>query len=1101
MIFTENLKKAQSGDEYAYKLVCNEFADGLYTAARLTLNTSEDAQAAVRDAFSDGFATVKQIKDRDHLRAWLAHELAKHIVSALKKYRDEGEPQLDVGDALPVRGLDDAEAALFVKIRRDVFGRLAGLDRLTGALNGVFGYDCREISIITGLSEEAAARKLANTEKAYSAAGLQMSAGIGLFTRVKAPEGLYTPEKARAIPFEPSVLSEQTEHEKNVKIAFADISEPVQAAQTPAETLREEGAEAEREDITGQNGQKDEPKAPPREIDARMFIGIISAQHIKGGEFLQLMGNTRISNSAYREIEQNPNLTKERLIALLEESGLTTADYYKLLTAVKLRKDLDTASTRAFTLRESENIKQAEYGETAFSSAEQEESKPVKPPVLTPEGGLEPVSEPASEENAVMETLGEIAAEREEKPEKPLVLPHESRESRESEPAAPDLSVTAMLGEIPTAREEVKPAKPLVLPHETHENREAEPAAPDLSVTTMLGEIPTEREEFKAVKPPIITPDEQKRHEPVSVAVSEKPFAPDKPRAAENPLVTAAAETDGREKYKSNEFFYDDDAYEPGVNNGKIAFCAVCAILLFAGSFLCRYLNTGSPLPTEKPAEVAAESDKNAGITSEDIVTDEDVAAAIGRLTLNESRNELDEYYAGQAYENALTSDFAEVGDTVYIYCKGKLTATDISGEEPNLSAEAELTASGKFLGFTADEEHVYALTQTENGDGEAVTAEIFDIRLKPLGTYTQDGELAAVHKYDGTLTIFTALNTAGRENPLPTYEIDGESKTLTVSEIEVPNGVMYNSFAVFGTLSGSDVRTRAVLGGYDAYASGDGDSFSLIIPDFNKTYVRRYRIVGLNAELQTEELINGELYGAQCYSAENGTAVACDSAEGCITIQKKTESGYAKAASLGAGETLRGAAFSDGLTYVITENADGASTLYCCGEDGSELTPDPEAVYTGRLAEYGENLVGLSATADESGARTGLRLSVYGYDEKLTEIYGTDISVDETTAAEYVRYLSGDAEENSALIALGGDYAAVSCVYFDGVSEIERFLCFKHNGNGFETASDLLLFDIQSDYRYMTIRGEKLYIFTDSTIVTADLSTGKATGYYTIDG
>ena len=52
------------------------------------------------------------------------------------------------------------------------------------------------------------------------------------------------------------------------------------------------------------------------------------------------MGNSKISNKAYQEIENNPNLTVKRLIELLEESPLTSADYEKLIIAVQRMSQL-----------------------------------------------------------------------------------------------------------------------------------------------------------------------------------------------------------------------------------------------------------------------------------------------------------------------------------------------------------------------------------------------------------------------------------------------------------------------------------------------------------------------------------------------------------------------------------------------------------------------------------------------------------------------------------------------------------------------------------------------------------------------------------------
>ena len=1157
--FTEYLKTARDGDKNAYGMLCNDSADGLYAIAYLTLNTSEDAEEAVRSAFSDGFSAINRIKDRGHLRAWLARELTKHIVNRLKQYRAEGEPTPEDTDA------------------HRIFSQLSGLDRLVCSLKLTYGYDSHEISIITGLPEEAVARKLENSDKKL---GAQKAAVSRCIMGCKAPESLYTTEKPRLIPFNPPTYVTQTIDINNEaaetpstakKIEFSDIAEKPQPAQeqmsaatleTPAETeiptenkaekiefsdisekpqppqdqanaaARETPAEAEipaenkaekiefsdisekpqsvqeqanaaaretpaeTEIPTENKAEKiefsdisEKPQPPqeqmsaekhnaPREIDARMFIGIISAQHIKGGEFLQLMGNTRISNSAYREIEQNPNLTKERLITLLEESGLTTADYYKLLTAVKQRNGHiaheNDSDTRSFTPEESAELQKKE-NETVRAAAQPvptranaekaekpEEIRPAKPRVI------EPVDKPSE------------------------IVPKEN---------ADPLSVTTILGSLGKEPEEVRPAKPRVIkpvdkPSESVPEKKAaeeppeQPYRPDFDASSIA--LTTEIDE------PIM-PDE-----PVAPA-KPKVLAPPEPPRVENPLVTEINENEDREKYKSNEFFeffYDDNAYEPGVNNGKIIFCAVCAVLLIAGSFGIRYAQTGSFVPTEKPAVSTDSPENSAEIDPSAIVTDDDVKAAVNKLTLREQKNNLDEYYSGRAYENPLKNDVVEIGDVMYLYSKNTLRAVELNEENPALIGEAELSENGDFIGFTANEKYVYALSETAQSETErkGVSVAIYDEKLNLLNTYKQDGSYDDILVGNETLTLFTSLNTFGEENALPSYEFDGKSCILTREDIEIPENVAYNGFSVFGTISADEVRAQAVLGGYDSYAITSRDSFTLLIPDFNKTYTLKYRIIGLNTELQSQESFDGECFGKNCADSSGNIFVAYDSAAGCTKIQKKINGEYVSIGSLGEGERLSGVSFSGDLVYIVTTSADGAATLYCGDTSGSalaEITPDPDAVYTHRLSGYKNDLIGLLAIAGENGERTGLRLNVYGYDGKLEELYGTDITVDEKTAPEYARYLSGDAEKNSSLIAVGDGYVAVSCVYFDGVSEIERFLCFKDTGEGFEAAADIMLFDIQSDYRCLSIRNGILYIVTDSTIVTVDIESGNATGYF----
>ncbi len=1276
--FTEYLKTARDGDKNAYGMLCNDSADGLYAIAYLTLNTSEDAEEAVRSAFSDGFSAINRIKDRGHLRAWLARELTKHIVNRLKQYRAEGEPAPEDTDA------------------HRIFSQLSGLDRLVCSLKLTYGYDSHEISIITGLPEEAVARKLENSDKKL---GAQKAAVSRCIMGCKAPESLYTTEKPRLIPFNPPPYVTQTIDIDNEaaetpstakKIEFSDISEkphPAQeqmsaaALETPAETeipaenkaekiefsdisekpqpaqkqmsaaARETPAEAEiptenkaekiefsdisekpqppqeqmsaaaREtptetEIPTENkakkiefsdiSEKPQPaqkqmsaaalKTPaeteiptenktekiefsdisekpqpvqeqasaekhsaPREIDARMFIGIISAQHIKGGEFLQLMGNTRISNSAYREIEQNPNLTKERLITLLEESGLTTADYYKLLTAVKQRNGHiaheNDSDTRSFTPEESAELQKKE-NETVRAAAQPvptranaekaekpEEIRPAKPRVIEPE---DKPSESVPKKNAnplsVTTILGSLGKEPEEiRPAKPRVIEPEDKPS-ESVPKenADPLSVTTILGSLGKEPEEIRPAKPRVIepvdkPSESVPKENADP----LSVTTILGSLGKEPEEVRPAKPRVIEPEdkpsesvpekkaaEEPTEQPYrpdfdasSIALTteidepimpDEPVAPAKPKVlappepprVENPLVTEINENEDREKYKSNEFFYDDNAYEPGVNNGKIIFCAGCAVLLIAGSFGIRYAQTGSFIPTEKPAVSTDSPENSAEIDPSAIVTNDDVKAAVNKLTLREQKNNLDEYYSGRAYENPLKNDVVEIGDVMYLYSKNTLRAVELNEENPALIGEAELSENGDFIGFTANEKYVYAISETAQTETErkGVSVAIYDEKLNLLNTYKQDGSYDDILVGNETLTLFTSLNTFGEENALPSYEFNGKSCILTREDIEIPENVAYNGFSVFGTISADEVRAQAVLGGYDSYAVTSRDSFTLLIPDFNKTYALKYRIIGLNAELQSQESFNGECFGKSCADSSGNIFVAYDSAAGCTKIQKKINGEYVSIGSLGEGERLSGVSFSGGLVYIVTTSADGAATLYCGDTSGSalaEITPDPDAVYTHRLSGYKNDLIGLLAIAGENGERTGLRLNVYGYDGKLEELYGTDITVDEKTAPEYARYLSGDAEKNSSLIAVGDGYVAVSCVYFDGVSEIERFLCFKDTGEGFEAAADIMLFDIQSDYRCLSIRNGILYIVTDSTIVTVDIESGNATGYF----
>jgi len=81
-------------------------------------------------------------------------------------------------------------------------------------------------------------------------------------------------------------------------------------------------------------------EAQEEPINASAFIKIVRYNRLTGKEFLSILGNSKISNKAYQEIESNPRLTVKRLIELLEESPLTSADYEKLIIAVQRMAEL-----------------------------------------------------------------------------------------------------------------------------------------------------------------------------------------------------------------------------------------------------------------------------------------------------------------------------------------------------------------------------------------------------------------------------------------------------------------------------------------------------------------------------------------------------------------------------------------------------------------------------------------------------------------------------------------------------------------------------------------------------------------------------------------
>ncbi|MBO6229361.1 MAG: hypothetical protein J6O50_02250 [Ruminiclostridium sp.] len=389
MTFEEKLDRARTGSRAAYESLCLGSLDKLYAAAVIALKNEKIARSAVISAINDGYAGISRIRDEKHLRSWLVHELTKNAVDKLKELKAEGVSHTATGDF--------AET-----------GKLPDVERLVFAVHCVFGYGAREISVLTGMSEETVNDKVNSAKNRLGAAYTTVCSAAESFAAPASLRERYmgfdesvarlelaeaeraligkqkkeAPEKAETdarevqptpelhpgpelqpvpeAPAEPDMPSEEPEKVPEEP----DVSETADAAETaPESTEDEESVFTEEDEVSAENDLYDEDDEEDRDdmpedvseepetrmpgdgsenggtkLNAETFIAVVSAEKMKGSEFLRLIGNTRISNSAYREIEQNPRLTKKRLITLLEESPLTETDYYKLLTAVKNRR-------------------------------------------------------------------------------------------------------------------------------------------------------------------------------------------------------------------------------------------------------------------------------------------------------------------------------------------------------------------------------------------------------------------------------------------------------------------------------------------------------------------------------------------------------------------------------------------------------------------------------------------------------------------------------------------------------------------------------------------------------------------------------------------
>lgn len=148
MNFTEALPLAQKGDKEAFDTVYGSVCRDLYKIAYYTLKSRTDIIPSVANAAQTAMKHCGECKNQPGFKAYCVRLLCEQIISCYKEYRRNNTPAEPTSDGL-----------------RQQFMRLTDAERLTAAIWAICGYNTKQLSIVTGLEESAAAEKLAAAQR------------------------------------------------------------------------------------------------------------------------------------------------------------------------------------------------------------------------------------------------------------------------------------------------------------------------------------------------------------------------------------------------------------------------------------------------------------------------------------------------------------------------------------------------------------------------------------------------------------------------------------------------------------------------------------------------------------------------------------------------------------------------------------------------------------------------------------------------------------------------------------------------------------------------------------------------------------------------
>ncbi len=138
------VKEAKKGNDKSFEMLYSNIYKKLYSYARYSLRTNEDAEDAVMAAVADAYSGIKRLRDEDKFTAWIMTILQAKINRVIKSYYKTDPENVDSGFTV-----DD------MSISADIAAALSKLDTISRqiiVLSYIYGYKGEEIADILNIN-------------------------------------------------------------------------------------------------------------------------------------------------------------------------------------------------------------------------------------------------------------------------------------------------------------------------------------------------------------------------------------------------------------------------------------------------------------------------------------------------------------------------------------------------------------------------------------------------------------------------------------------------------------------------------------------------------------------------------------------------------------------------------------------------------------------------------------------------------------------------------------------------------------------------------------------------------------------------------------
>ncbi len=888
----------------------------------------------------------------------------------------------------------------------------------------------------------------------------------------------------------------------------------------------------ERETVQRAPTRITEQEQPQPKSGASALIKVVRRCKLTGTEFLSLLGNTKISNSTYQEIKNNPSMTVKRLIELLEASPLTEEDYDRLTIAVE----------RTAALKEEAKAKAARQAEAGLFIPKPSVPAPIEPDTDHYEEKITPVTATQIIKEMDLEREAKNIIERQSATESYKEHISKNYEDDGSARQGYNARVGSLKRGLDTAgidkidEEAIKPpaythedyinANEREEPQEDYEEDEEEQPRRRL-MFGMNGEDTEEdyEEDLGGKK----RRDKKSRKKSKKANLSEeadealdKDEDEDHGRKPSKKKSPPSKEPDDEDEFEDSDEDWDDDDADyddfgrrkKGSNKGKIIAAAIGAVLLIAFSFGIRYYLTGSLLPSMGKDAVEEKLDEGGIFDQLFDLPPQTLPAFLPN----------EDYTAGKAKSGKMLTNLLSLDKRLLYVSENELYIFEQIGGQLEKLATKTYPDSVEVLGLIGDNSGIAVVIKAENEDyafscsvtGEdgadtvvngTVQRAITQIDLldpttpeKSSATKTVklSGDLTAIYKLDSRFTAITWENIPDGAvkqdiNTFMPYAATEERKLCSAENVLITDKADHKSFASIFTLDfegNTDIAAVAGGGSQLVYRYGN----SLFIGQGNT--LARYDLSQGSAVHSGSAALEGGIanFSAVGVTEDEIRVTTLENGGAVLNVFDTELQKITQIKNIGENEVYQTTCFNGKETYIVAEG----SKCYGIDAENNAIGETGTKITSSRLYPYNNEIGIRLMVLDDGQQRTGLEVSTVKLDGTMAEISSFEISSRTVAKGSLDQYISSPAEEDIFRIGSGEGTIVIPVVYFDGISQVEFFvICSVNNEGMISYCGNVSEYDRNSKNISAAVHGNNIIAFTDGKIITAKSENGNVIGYF----